>query len=148
AKVDVKDLAQVIQQDALFLEYDKETRKKIRSSFRLPPIYTGEAEEYNRATSDTAREITEEQVFQPERKKIARRLNSVLLPELGIYKAKLTFKNADFRDPKELAKLIQPFIDGGAASPNDLRPLLGEILGVELDEWDEFYDRPVVLGRR
>jgi len=148
AKVDVKDLAQVIQQDALFLEYDKETRKKIRSSFRLPPIYTGEAEEYNRATSDTAREITEEQVFQPERKKIARRLNSVLLPELGIYKAKLAFKNADFRDPKELAKLIQPFIDGGAASPNDLRPLLGEILGVELDEWDEFYDRPVVLGRR
>ncbi|MEH7739099.1 phage portal protein, partial [Bacillus pumilus] len=40
-KVDIKSLAEILQEDALFLEYDEKTRNKIRSSFRLPPIYTG-----------------------------------------------------------------------------------------------------------
>ena len=143
AKIDIKDLAQIIQQDALFLDYDERTRKKIRSSFRLPPIYTGESQDYNKATSDTARELTEEQVFQPERKKLARRLNAVLLPELGITRARVTFKNADFRDSKEIAKALEPFISANAVSPNDLRPLLEELLGVKLEQWEEVYNRPL-----
>lgn len=147
AKIDIKDLAQIIQKDALFMDYDNDTRKKIRSSFRLPPLYTGESQEYNRATSDTARQITEEQVFQPERIKIARRLNSVLLPELDIKNAKLAFKDADFRDPVEIAKVLAPFIDAGAVGPNDLRELLGEVLGTKLKQWEEEYNRPLAITR-
>lgn len=147
AKIDIKDLAQIIQQDALFMDYDDDTRKKIRSSFRLPPLYTGESQEYNRATSDTARQITEEQVFQPERIKIARRLNAVLLPELKIKNAKIAFKDADFRDPMEIAKVITPFIQAGSVGPNDLRGLLGEILGTKLDQWEDEYNRPVMSNR-
>lgn len=147
AKIDIKDLAQIIQQDALFMDYDEDTRKKIRSSFRLPPLYTGESQEYNRATSDTARQITEEQVFQPERIKIARRLNAVLLPELEIKSAKLAFKDADFRNPMEISKAIKPFIDAGAVGPNDLRGLLGELLGSKLEQWEEEYNRPLAISR-
>lgn len=147
AKIDIKDLAQIIQQDALFMDYDEDTRKKIRSSFRLPPLYTGESQEYNRATSDTARQITEEQVFQPERIKIARRLNAVLLPELEIKSAKLAFKDADFREPMEISKAIKPFIDAGAVGPNDLRGLLGELLGSKLEQWEEEYNRPLAISR-
>lgn len=147
AKIDIKDLAQIIQQDALFMDYDEDTRKKIRSSFRLPPLYTGESQEYNRSTSDTARQITEEQVFQPERIKIARRLNAVLLPEFDIKNAKIAFKDANFREPMEIAKVIQPFIQAGAVGPNDLRGLLGEILGTKLDQWEDEYNRPIMLNR-
>lgn len=64
-KVEIKSLAEILQEDALFLEYDEKTRNKIRSSFRLPPIYTGESKDYNKATADTAQKTTEEQVFQP-----------------------------------------------------------------------------------
>lgn len=39
-KVDIKSLAEILQEDALFLEYDQKSRDKIRSAFRLPPIYT------------------------------------------------------------------------------------------------------------
>lgn len=129
------------------MDYDDDTRKKIRSSFRLPPLYTGESQEYNRATSDTARQITEEQVFQPERIKIARRLNAVMLPELKIKNAKIAFKDADFRDPMEIAKVITPFIQAGSVGPNDLRGLLGEILGTKLDQWEDEYNRPVMANR-
>ncbi len=35
-KVDIKSLAEILQEDALFLEYDQKNRDKIRSAFRLP----------------------------------------------------------------------------------------------------------------
>ncbi|MDI5983006.1 hypothetical protein QDK53_42975, partial [Amycolatopsis magusensis] len=58
---------------------------KIRSAFRLPPIYTGESQDYNKATADTARKTTEEQVFQPERHLITGKLNTLFLPDLEIW---------------------------------------------------------------
>ncbi|WP_203363073.1 phage portal protein [Bacillus sp. REN10] len=144
-KVQIKSLAEVLQQDALFLEYDEKSRNKIRSSFRLPPLYTGEAHEYNRATADTARKITEEQVFQPERKILSRKLNTLFLSEIQLSKVKLTLKGPDFRDPIEIAKVLTPFITAGAAAPNDLRDLLGRVLGKTLEEWPEEYNRPMQM---
>jgi PBSX family phage portal protein len=141
-KVQIKSLAEVLQQDALFLEYDKKTRDKLRSAFRLPPLYTGEAHEYNRATADTARKITEEQVFQPERKYLSNKLNTLFLPALELQRVKITLKGPDFRDPVEIAKVLTPFINAGAASPNDLRDLLGRVLGKTLEEWPEEFNLP------
>lgn len=141
--VEIKSLAEILQNDALFLEYDEKSRNKLRSAFRLPPLYTGEAQEYNRATADTARKITEEQVFQPERKTLVNKLNTLLLPELNIHDVRLTLKGPDFRDPLEIAKVLGPFITAGAVSPNDLRDLAGRVLGKTLEEWpEEIYKRP------
>ncbi|MCY8271295.1 phage portal protein [Bacillus sonorensis] len=143
-KVDIKSLGEILQQDALFLEYDEKSRSKLRSAFRLPPLYTGEAHEYNKATADTARKITEEQVFQPERKIITGKLNNLFLSDLNIYHAQLTLKGPDFRDPMEIAKVLGPFINAGAVSPNDLRDLAGRVLGKTLEEWPEDeYSRPL-----
>ncbi|MCY8352542.1 phage portal protein, partial [Bacillus haynesii] len=143
-KVDIKSLGEILQQDALFLEYDEKSRSKLRSAFRLPPLYTGEAHEYNKATADTARKITEEQVFQPERKIITGKLNNLFLSDLNIYHAQLTLKGPDFRDPMEIAKVLGPFINAGAVSPNDLRDLAGRVLGKTLEEWPEDeYSRPI-----
>ncbi|ANB57053.1 phage portal protein, PBSX family [Anoxybacillus sp. B7M1] len=141
-KVQIKSLAEVLQQDALFLEYDQKTREKLRSAFRLPPLYTGEAHEYNRATADTARKITEEQVFQPERNSLANKLNTLFLPALELQRVKITLKGPDFRDPVEIAKVLTPFINAGAVSPNDLRDLLGRVLGKTLEEWPEEFNLP------
>lgn len=141
--VEIKSLAEILQNDALFLEYDEKSRNKLRSAFRLPPLYTGEAQEYNRATADTARKITEEQVFQPERKTLVNKLNTLLLPELNLHDVRLTLKGPDFRDPLEIAKVLGPFITAGAVSPNDLRDLAGRVLGKTLEEWPEdIYKRP------
>lgn len=143
-KVEIKSLAEILQQDALFLEYDQKSRDKLRSAFRLPPLYTGEAQDYNKATADTARKITEEQVFQPERKLITGKLNALFLNDLEIHKVELQLKGPDFRDPIEIAKVLTPFINAGAVSPNDLRDLAGRILGKTLEEWpEEEYSRPI-----
>ncbi|MBU8728314.1 MULTISPECIES: phage portal protein [Bacillus] len=143
-KVDIKSLAEILQEDALFLEYDEKTRNKIRSSFRLPPIYTGESQDYNKATADTARKTTEEQVFQPERMIITGKLNTLFLPDLDLWHVQLILNGPDFRDPLEIAKVLTPFIQAGAVSPNDLRDLAGRILGKTLEEWpEEEYHRPI-----
>lgn len=148
-KVEIKSLAEMVQDDALFLEYDRTHRAKLRSAFRLPPLYTGEADEYNKATADTARKITEEQVFQPERETIAGKLNRIFLPELNISKVRLKLKGPDFRDPLEMARAIGSIIRGNGASPNDLRDLAGEILGKDLEEWpEEEYNRPLKVNQQ
>lgn len=144
-KVQIKSLAEILQEDALFLEYDQKTRDKLRSSFRLPPLYTGESQDYNKATADTARKITEEQVFQPNRNDIIDKLNTLFLQDLEIYYVELMLKGPDFSDPMEIAKILGPFINAGAAAPNDLRDLLGKILGKTLDEWGEEFNQPLQL---
>lgn len=143
AKVEIKSLAEVLQQDALFLDYDNNTRMKIRSAFRLPPLYTGESQEFSRATADTARKVTEEQVFQPERKALARVLNTLFLEPLGFKLVKLSVKGADFHDPVEIAKVLDPFIQAGAVAPNDLRDLLGQVLGKRIEPFSEEYNVPL-----
>ncbi len=148
AKVEIKSLAEVLQQDALFLEYDNNTRQKIRSSFRLPPLYTGEAQEFSRATADTARKVTEEQVFQPERKALARVLNTLFLEPLGFSYVKLAIRGADFHDPVEISKVLTPFIQAGSVAPNDLRPLLENVLGVKLDPFSDEYNVPIQVITR
>lgn len=146
-KVEIKSLAEVLQQDALFLEYDENSRRKIRSSFRLPPLYTGEAQDYSRATAAVAREVTEEQVFQPERKGLARVLNTLFLEPLGFRHVKLTVKGANLHDPVEIAKTLDPFIQAHAVAPNDLRPLLGQILGKKVDLFPDEYNLPIQAAR-
>jgi PBSX family phage portal protein len=141
-KVQIKSLAEILQQDALFLEYDTKSRDKLRSAFRLPPLYTGESQDYNKATADTARKITEEQVFQPERKNITGKLNTLFLSDLDIFNVYLKLKGPNFGDPLETAKGLYPLISAGAATPNDLRDLLGKILGKDLEVLPEEYNIP------
>lgn len=142
-KVEIKSLAEILQQDALFLEYDEKSRNKLRSAFRLPPLYTGESQDYNKATAETARQITEEQVFQPERKLIVGKLNTLFLSDLEIFSVKLSLKGPDIGDPLETANAIAPFVTAGAAAPNDLRDLLGKILGKDLEMLPDEYNVPL-----
>jgi PBSX family phage portal protein len=145
AKVEIKSLAEILQQDALFLEYDERTRQKIRSSFRLPPLYTGESQDFNRATADTARKVTEEQVFQPERKALARALNTLFLEPLGFKYVRIAVKGADFHDPVEIAEVLDPFIQAGGVAPNDLREILSQVLGKRVEPFPEEYNVPLQI---
>lgn len=56
-------LNDLLQQDALFLEYGKDKKADILSSFRLPPILVGQSSDYNRATAQAALRFAEEQVL-------------------------------------------------------------------------------------
>lgn len=78
-KLEFKTLSHDRQQDALFLEYEKSNADKIRSAFRLPPIFIGLTSDYTRATATASLELAENQVFAPERAKFDAIFNNTIL---------------------------------------------------------------------
>lgn len=134
-------LAELMQDDALFLEYLKSNRDIVRSSFRIAPIYTGDTQDFNRSTAETAKQITEEQTFQPLREDLADLLNKKLMKELGIRYVELMFKGPKTTDDTEIAKALTPYIMSGTATPNMLLDSLGKLIGKEFEplteEWSD-----------
>ncbi len=126
--VDIKPLTDTMNGDALFQNYQKQNKDKVRDAFRLPPIYTGSSTDYNRATAQTARVVTEEQIFQPERKKIAGKFNNIINNELNIRYVEMYFKDPEMSSATELSEILPAFIQAGAVTPNMLIDILGEYL--------------------
>ena len=79
-----QSLSDAQQKDSLFDNYDRTNREKIRSSFRLPPIFVGLTSDYTRATARESREVAEEQVFGPERADHDFVINRLLFPAMGV----------------------------------------------------------------
>ena len=148
AKVNIRfeKLAEMLEKDGLFQDYCKNNRDKIRSAFRLHPIYTGESQDYTRATADTARQVTEEQVFQPEREDIAFKFNNTLKRVLEINQVSMKFVAPTISDKAEIATAIAPYVQAGAASPNMLIDALGDLLGKSFEPFEgEWADKPLQL---
>lgn len=143
SNVELKSLADMLQQDALFLEYDESSRQKVQSSFRLPDIYVGRSKDFNRATADMARTITEEQVFEPERTSLAWVINNKLLESYEFEHVKADFEAPDISDPQAQANMIKTLGDLGAYAANDLREVAGKAIGKDLENFEgEEFDTP------
>lgn len=89
-KVSVERFGAERMQDAMFQQYDKNTEDHVRASFRLPPLFTGRAQDYNFATALTGYMTAEAQVFAPERLEFDERMRWVV-KALGI--KSYTFKS-------------------------------------------------------
>jgi len=131
--VELKPLAELLQKDALFLEYDEASRRKVQSAFGLPDIYVGRNTDFNRATAETARLITEEQVFEPERNSLEWIINNKLLRDYQLKYVTMFFKKPDISNTDDFVKLATTYIQGHAITPNDLREHAGRTLGKELE---------------
>lgn len=93
SQIKLDKLNDLLQQDALFLDYGKEKKADILSSFRIPPILVGQSSDYNRATAQAALQFAEEQVFQPYRQWIMDEVfNNRLLPDMNIHRVKAILK--------------------------------------------------------
>ncbi|MGC5326446.1 phage portal protein [Brevibacillus sp. SYSU BS000544] len=136
-KIELKSLADMLQQDALFLEYDEASRKKVQSAFRLPDIFVGRSTDYNRATADTARKLTEDQVFKPERNSLEFIINHKLLAEYQLASTILYFRGPEISDSEEKARLLDVYVKAGAVAPNDLREEVGRVIGKELENFTD-----------
>ena len=135
-KIDIKPLTETLQNDALFMNYNKINRDKIRSSFRLPPLLTGESSDYNKATAETAYKYADEQVFQPERREIERVFNQMLKME-GITAYEMKFKSYDLSDPSEKVKALETFVTAGAATPNIATDIMSEYFGKKYEKFTQ-----------
>lgn len=133
--VEIKDLAAILQSDELFQGYQENGRKKIQSSFLLPDLYTGYTTDFNRATAQTAMEITEKQVFQPERASMEWQLNNRLLNAYGFQYVKARLEAPDITNPDDMMKLLNISERAGGMTLNDARALTKEVLGMESEDY-------------
>ncbi len=117
-RMDLKPLQNDRLKDSLFQIYDKNNMAKIRSSFRLPPMFVGLAEDYTHATAKSSFAVAESQVFGPER---ARGDDLWNLKVLGSYKPQFwSFRSLPPRisDPTDVINAIEAFDNIGAMTPN------------------------------
>lgn len=147
-KITVKDLAGILQKDELFQDYLDNNRRKVQSSFQLPDIYVGYTTDFNRATSQTAQEITEEQVFQPERKSLAWAINNRLLNGYQFKYVEAYFLEPDISNPDDLYKLLTVANNAGGVTPNFAKRIIYEAYGEVAEDYpSEWGDTPLALNK-
>lgn len=146
ADIELKSLADILQNDALFLEYDEKSRQKVQSAFRLPDVYVGYIRDFNRATAESVREITEEQVFEPERNNLEFIINNVLLLPYGLKHVYVNLRKSEISNTEDMVKTIEVLADKGGLTFQDVRNLASNMLNKEFSDYDiPEADQPIAL---
>lgn len=148
--VELKDMASILQKDELFQEYLDNSRRKIQSAFRLPDLYTGYTMEFNRATAQTAQEITEAQVFQPERGSLSWIINNKLLNEYRFKYVEVYCKKPDISNPDDQAKMLAITERAGGVTPNMAKEISYRTMGLKGEEnyQGDWGDTPLALNKQ
>lgn len=136
-EIEIKDLAAILQKDELFQDYLDNGRKKVQSSFLLPDLYVGYTTDFNRATAQTAMEVTEKQVFQPERISLAWVINNKLLNGYGFKYVEAYFDEPDITNPDDIFKILTVAERAGGLPPNTAKELAFKTLGKEAEDYPE-----------
>lgn len=141
-KVEMKPMISERQQDGLFKDYDDHNIVKVRSSFRLPPILVGKAEDYTRASALASVRTAENQVFAPERAAIDDLMNSTLRSSLEIVNWRYRSLGPSTTDAEELSSVVEALGNQGALTPNVVIKLANKIIGVYIepinDAWGDY----------
>lgn len=149
-KVELKPLTDLIQKDALFMNYDEANRDKIRSAFRLPPLYVGSAKDFNRATAEEARKTTESQVFGPERQTFDFVINNKLLADMRVRWWEFWSLAAPAENADQMTDVITKL--GRYMTSREVREVIERVLNIDLEEpkpeeqerWD-WLDQPLAV---
>jgi PBSX family phage portal protein len=128
-EIEIKDMASILQKDELFQEYQENGRKKMQSAFLLPDLYVGYTTDFNRATAQTAMEVTEKQVFQPERESIAWTINNKLLNGYNFKYVEAYLMAPDITNPDDIQKILNITERAGGLTPNVAKEYTYEVMG-------------------
>lgn len=146
-EIEIKDLASVLQKDELFQEYIDNNRKRIQSAFNLPDLYVGYTQDFNRATAQTAQEVTEKQVFQPERTSLAWQINNRLLNGYQFKYCEVEFLAPEITNPDDLFKILSITERAGGLPPNKAKQIAYNAIGEDSDDYEgEWGDIPLVVS--
>jgi PBSX family phage portal protein len=131
-KINVQPMKGAQQQDELFQKYDANNRDKLRQSFRLPPIFVGRSDEYNRATADASRALADEQVFAPERDDDDHMVNRHVLMPMGARFHQFRSNHPNITDDSELVKMMTAGEKSGAMTPRRADRIMRDIFGDDI----------------
>ena len=146
-EVEIKDLAGILQKDELFQDYLSNNRRKVQSAFQLPDLYVGYTTDFNRATAQTAQEVTEEQVFQQERISLSWIINNKLLNGDKLNYVEVYFKEPDISNPDDIYKILSVCSRAGGLTPNKAKEIIYAAYGETSENYDgEWGDIPLVVN--
>lgn len=155
-KLDLHTLTDARQSDGLFQDYDEANQSKIRSAFRLPPVFIGLSEDHTYASVSSSAYIAEVQVFLPERNIHDEFLNKGLInhPQgLNLKTVKLESKGPSVTNPEQIVKTLTALNVMGGLTPRTAIEAINETLQLTLpslpengeEGWSEWMDQPLTL---
>lgn len=118
--------------DSMFETYDTRCEVRVRSSFRLPPIFVGRTQDYSHATATASYEVAEAQVFRPERLLMDGVMNSIIRKEFGVYNYFFTSLPLSVKDTKEQLQALQMVSTLGGITHNTLLKAVNEVTNLQL----------------
>ena len=120
----------------------------MQSAFQLPDLYVAYTTDFNRATAQTAQEVTEEQVFQPERRSLAWAINNRLLNGYQVQHVEAYFLEPDISNPDDLYKLLTVANNAGGVTPNFAKRIIYEAFGEQAEDYpEEWGDTPLSYSK-
>jgi PBSX family phage portal protein len=135
-KLELKPLTEHQHTDALFQEYIQMNNDMVRRAFRLPPIFVGRAEDYNRAVAEASRKLAEEQIFAPERDAVDNKFTQTVIARLGLAYVMFKSNTPNVTDNFELTQLLATAERSGGLTPRISRHVVEDITNEELGEPD------------
>jgi PBSX family phage portal protein len=145
-RVEMKPLQGERQGDALFQTYEANNADKIRSAFRLPPIFLGLSGDYTFATARTSYEIAEGQVFRPERKLFDDMINRMVLATYRPTYWQFRSMPPRLAAREDIIRAVNVFERVGALTPNVAIQMANEFFDLEITPVGEFWgDYPFAL---
>lgn len=148
-RITMQPLASDRQKEGMFALYEKDGADKIRSSFRLPPLFIGLSADLTYATAKTAYEIAEAQVFKPERGTFDDNINHKILTTHKPVYWKFKSNQPTLSDGSEILQALEAFDGVGALTPNVAINLANQYFGTELktvtEDWGN-YPFPLVMA--
>jgi capsid portal protein len=144
AKVDFKELPR--PSDAEFQNYVKQGEKRIQSCFKLPPLLSGEAEEYSRSTSDSSKLVAESEVFSPERKEFDEVINFTIMKSLDAKYHRFESLGPQLMQAETQIDALGKLARAGALTVNDGVRIANRVLDLDKPLFDsEWSQIPVAL---
>ena len=141
-KIEIKPLTNDQHTDALWQTYDEKNADKIRRSFRLPSLMTGDTKNLNRATAQESERLAEKYVYNPIRETLDNEWNKILLQQ-GIKFWQLKTNSPNVTNDEDLVKILSGAEKSGALTPRIARMILEDIFNKELPpikEDDDVFD--------
>jgi len=147
-EIEIHDLAAMLQKDELFQDYLDNNRRKVQSSFQLPDLYVGYTTDFNRATAQSAQEITEKQVFQPERQNLAWIINNKLLADYRFRYVEAYFLDPKITNPDDMMKILNVTERAGGLTPNKAKEITYQTFGEVSENYEgDWGNTPLAYAR-
>ena len=143
SRIMIKELTGAQHTDAMYQEYGKGNRERIRVSYRLPPIFLGRSDDYTRATAESSRKLADEQVFNPEREDFDDFMNRIVFPAMNVIYHLFKSNSPNTTDNTELVRILSGAEKTGGMTPRIARLVLQDVLGIDLPSFPDDFDPDV-----